>query len=74
MTPKQQFIGNRLQKTLTRLYMIQTDKSLKRTLFIRTKHNMRVFRVITFIKLQNDTETAVHLYVIMLKKAKERKV
>ena len=26
-------------------------------LFIRTKHNMHIFRVICFIKLQNDTET-----------------
>ena len=34
---------------------IQTHKRFKRTLFIRTKHNMQIFRVIPFIKLQNDT-------------------
>ena len=34
---------------------IQTHKRLKRTLFIRTKHNMQIFGVIPFIKLQNDT-------------------
>ena len=38
---------------------IQTHKRLKRTLFIRTKHNMRMFGVIPFIKLQNDTSTTV---------------
>ena len=31
--------------------MIQTHKLFKRTLFIRTKHNMRIFVVIPFIKL-----------------------
>jgi len=34
---------------------IKTHKSFKRTLFIGTKHNMQIFRVIPFIKLQNDT-------------------
>ena len=34
---------------------IQTHKMFKRTLFIRTKHNIRIFGVIPFIKLQNDT-------------------
>ena len=28
-------------------------------LFIRTKHKIRIFGVIAFIKLQNDNETAV---------------
>ena len=32
---------------------------LKRMLFIRTKHNMQIFGVIPFIKLQNDTQTMV---------------
>ena len=32
---------------------------LKRMLFIRTKHNMQIFWVIPFIKLQNDTQTMV---------------
>ena len=32
-----------------------TNKRFKRTLFIRTKHNMRIFEVSPFIKLQNDT-------------------
>ena len=35
---------------------IQTHKRFKRTLFIRTKHNMQMFQVIPFIKLQNDKE------------------
>ena len=33
----------------------QSHKMFQRTLFIRTKHNMRIFSVISFIKLQNDT-------------------
>ena len=35
---------------------IQTHKRLKIMLFIRTKHNMQIFRVIPFIKLQNDKQ------------------
>ena len=35
--------------------MIQTYKRFKRMLFIRTKHNMPIFGVIPFIKLENDT-------------------
>ena len=31
------------------------EKRFKITLFIRTKHNMQIFGVIPFIKLQNDT-------------------
>ena len=36
---------------------IQTRQRFKSTLFIRTKHNLHIFRVIpfSFIKLQNDT-------------------
>ena len=34
---------------------VQIRKRLKRTLFIRTKHDMRIFGVIPFIKLQNNT-------------------
>ena len=34
---------------------IQTHTGFKRTLFIRTKHNLYIFGVIPFIKLQNDT-------------------
>ena len=34
---------------------IQTHKMFKRTLFIRTKYNMRIVGVIPFIELQNDT-------------------
>ena len=37
-------------------YRIQTLKRFRITLFIRTKHNMRVFGVIPFTKLQNDTK------------------
>ena len=33
---------------------IQTHKRFKRMLFIRVKHNMHIFRVIPFMKLQND--------------------
>ena len=38
---------------------IQTHKKFKGTLFIRTKHSMRIFGVIPFIKLQNDTSATV---------------
>ena len=34
---------------------MQTHERFRRTLFIRTKHSMQIFRVIPFIKLQNDT-------------------
>ena len=34
------------------LNKIQTHQRFKRTLFIKTKHNMRIFGVINFIKLQ----------------------
>ena len=40
---------------------IQTHKRLKRTLFIRTKHNMQILGVIPFFKLQNNTYTTVKL-------------
>ena len=36
--------------------MIQTQKRLDRTLFITTKHQMRIFMVIPFFRLQNNTE------------------
>ena len=35
------------------MYKVQTHKRFQRTLFIRTKHNLHVFGVISFIKLQN---------------------
>jgi len=35
-------------------HQIQTHKRLKRRLFIRTKHHVRAFRVVPFIKLQNN--------------------
>ena len=38
---------------------IQTHERFKSTLFIRTKHSMRIFGLIPFTKLQNDTETIV---------------
>ena len=38
---------------------IQTHKRFKRTLFTTTKHNVRTFGVIPFIKLQNDIWTTV---------------
>ena len=34
---------------------IQTHKRLKRTLFTGIKHSLRMFRVIRFIKVQNNT-------------------
>ena len=37
---------------LSRRDIIQTHKRFRRTLFIRTKHNKRIFGVIPFIKLQ----------------------
>ena len=51
-----------LPNAMTRRHLkieIQTHKRFKRTLFIRTKHNMRIFGLIPFIELQNDTETRV---------------
>ena len=36
-------------------YKIQAHKKFKRTLFIRTKYNTRIFGVIPLIKLSNDT-------------------
>ena len=36
-------------------HQIQTHKKLKRMLFIRTKHNMRILGVIPLTKLENDT-------------------
>ena len=44
---------------------IKTHKRFKRMLFIQTKHNMQIFRVIPFIKLQNDTETTVKWWKTM---------
>ena len=35
--------------------MFQTRERFKRTLFIRTKHSVQIFRVIPFIKLQNES-------------------
>ena len=34
-------------------------KRFKITLFIRTKHNMQIFGVIPFIKLQNNIEITI---------------
>ena len=42
-------------KVLCLQSLIRTDKRFKRTLFIGTKRNMRIFGVIPFIKLQSDT-------------------
>ena len=41
--------------TASVLNKIQTHKRLKGTVFIRTTHNVQIFGVIPFIKLQNDT-------------------
>ena len=38
---------------VTKCGAFHTHKRFKITLFIRTKHNMRIFEVIPFIKLQN---------------------
>ena len=41
---------------MTTSVLKQDPNTLKvRTLFIRAKHSMRIFRVIPFIKLQKDT-------------------
>ena len=40
---------------LLRVTLTQTHKMFKITLFIKTKHNMRILGIIPFIKLQNDT-------------------
>ena len=47
--------GTETVRFQTCLKAIQTPQRFKRTLFIRTKHNTRIFGVIPFIKLQNDT-------------------
>ena len=36
--------------------------------FIRTNHNMRIFGVIPFIKLQNDTQTTGEQYDVELRR------
>ena len=38
-----------------------------KTLFIRTKHNLQIFGVILFIKLQNNTQATVKLWKTMKK-------
>ena len=48
--------GSKGVMTGDRMNKIQTQKRLKRTLFIRTKHNMQIFGVIPFIVLQNDSD------------------
>ena len=40
---------------INKLQIRQTYKRFKRTIFIRTKHNMQIFGVIPFNKQQNDT-------------------
>ena len=39
--------------------VLQTHERYNRTLFIWTKHNVRIVEIITFTELQNDTVTAV---------------
>ena len=34
----------------------QTHKTFKRMLFIRTRQNQQIFRVVPFVKLQNDKQ------------------
>ena len=46
-------------KVLCLQSLIRTHKRFKRTLFIWTKRNMRIFGVLPFLKLQNDTQTTV---------------
>ena len=38
---------------------IQAHERFKITLFIRTKHSTRIFEVIPFMQLQNDTKTTI---------------
>ena len=44
---------------------MQIHKRFKRTLLIRIKPNMRIFGVIPFIKLQNDTYTTIKQWKTM---------
>ena len=37
------------------LNKIQMHEMFKRTLFVRTRQNQKIFRVIHFVRLQNDT-------------------
>ena len=52
-------IPSHKQKSLSNYYTTQTHKRLTRKPIIRTKDNMRIFRVIPFNKLQNDTKATV---------------
>ena len=48
-----------IQRTWSTTRELQTHKRVNRMLFIRTKHNAWISRVIPFIKLQNDTSTTI---------------
>ena len=56
---QQQKQNNKIQTRMTNVILKKKKskhiKRFKRTLFIRTKHNIRIFGVIPFIKLQNDS-------------------
>ena len=47
------------KKKLNKQSKTQTHKRFEITLFIRTKHNKRIFGVIPLIELQNDTQTTI---------------
>ena len=51
----EQHITRNSQMPITILCMIPTHERFKRTLFIRTRQNQPIFRVIPFVKLQNKT-------------------
>ena len=53
MWSKHIFINGML--SLIKTAGLQRHKRFKVTLFIRTKHNMRIFELIPLIELQNDT-------------------
>ena len=51
-----QKLAHTLKAKILKLHIkIQTHKRFKRTLLVKTKHNLRIFGVIPFIKLKNDT-------------------
>jgi len=56
MSPKSNRNFSMKRNEMLFLTNFQSHKRLKRTLFIRTKQKMRIFRVISFMMLQNDTK------------------
>ena len=55
-------LGRKPEKKLKKLLLpnkIRTHKRVKRTLVMTQTHNLQITAVSPFVKLQNDTQTAV---------------